>query len=150
MKLTTAKLRQIIKEELKDVLKEAYAVDPDQWMTQSPLDPGYQKLKTLAQSGDIENIRMAKELGYAPEIDPEADERVFSPQREIIDELIKAWIWSEEPDEFTKEEMWDRYSDPRDYWVKRGLTKEIFDAAYKEYLKQFHISGPDLSYRFRP
>lgn len=79
MKLTKHLLEKMIREAVKQ-----YAVDPDQWMTQGPLEPGYQKLKALAQSGDVENVNMAKELGYTPEI--EGEEIVFT------EEPIMAWI----------------------------------------------------------
>ena len=66
MKLTKRLLEKMIREAVKQ-----YAVDPDQWMTQSPLEPGHEKLKMLAKT----DPEMAKELGYTPEIT--GDERVF-------------------------------------------------------------------------
>ena len=49
-----------------------YAVDPDQFFTQSPLGPQADKLKDLAKT----EPEMAKELGFTPEIT--GDEIAFS------------------------------------------------------------------------
>ena len=57
-----------------------YAVDPDQFFTQSPLGPQADKLKALAKT----DPEMAKELGYTPEL--EGEEIVFP------EEPIMAWI----------------------------------------------------------
>jgi len=95
VKLTKRLLEKMIREAVKQ-----YAVDPDQWMTQSPLEPGYAGLKNLAQSGDIENINMAKELGYTPEIT--GDERVFGSTGDPIMRFIinRTEDLEAEPDEF--------------------------------------------------
>ena len=95
MKLTKRLLEKMIREAVKQ-----YAVDPDQWMTQSPSDSGYAGLKNLAQSGDIENINMAKELGYAPEIT--GDERMFGSTGDPIMRFIigRTEDLEAEPDEF--------------------------------------------------
>ncbi len=75
MKLTKKLIEQMVKEAVKQ-----YAVGPDQFFTQSPLDPQYDKLKSLAKT----DPEMATELGYTPEI--EGEEIVFS------EDPIMGWI----------------------------------------------------------
>jgi len=95
VKLTKQLLEKMIREAVKQ-----YAVDPDQWMTQSPSEPGYAGLKNLAQSGDVQNINMAKELGYTPEIT--GDERTFGSAGDPIMRFIidRTEDLESEPDEF--------------------------------------------------
>ena len=91
MKLTKHLLEKMIREAVKQ-----YAVDPDQWMTQSPLEPGHEKLKILTKTEPL----MAKELGYTPEIT--GDERVFGSTGDPIMRFIinRTEDLEAEPDEF--------------------------------------------------
>lgn len=117
MKLTKRLLEKMVREAVKQ-----YAVDPDQFFTQSPLDPGYQKLKALAQSGDIENVKMAKELGYTPEI--EGEEIVFP------EEPIMAWIV--------------------DNYLNQPESEEVDYPKIKNTIIDFYLAGKKVLFKPRP
>ena len=86
MKLTKKLIEQMVREAVRQ-----YAVDPDQFFTQSPLGPQADKLKALAKT----DPEMAKELGYTPEI--EGDEIVFSGEP-IMDWIVDNYLNQPEPE----------------------------------------------------
>jgi len=142
VKLTKRLLEKMILEAVKQ-----YAVDPDQFFTQSPLEPGHEKLKTLAKTEPL----MAKELGYTPEIT--GDERVFGSTGDPIMRFIinRTEDLEVEPDEFDLQmkfmmglrELSDKMKellrtgddkDSRDFYVfADNLYHKLIDLTYEGY-----------------
>ena len=80
MKLTKKLIEQMVREAVKQ-----YAVDPEQFFTQSAVGPQADKLKALAKT----DPEMAKELGYTPEIT--GDEIVFTGEP-IMDWIVDNYL----------------------------------------------------------
>ena len=80
MKLTKKLIERMVREAVKQ-----YAVDPDQFFTQSPLGPQADKLKVLVKT----DPEMAKELGYTPEIT--GDELIYTGEP-IMDWIVDNYL----------------------------------------------------------